>query len=111
MNNMTTAGVPTLTCARMGLRLHLNNSLPERRFEELLAMLAKNRGIADELTFFTHSIHPAVPLEYLIPKLAILEKRMERAGRTDSVPDSISLARSGILTNRSTWRSRGNLLP
>ena len=78
-NNKSTAGVPTLTRARMGLRLHLNNSLAERRFEEVLALLAKNRDIADELTFFTHSIHPAVPLEYLAPKLAILEKRMERA--------------------------------
>ena len=71
--------VDSLTGAHMGLRVQLSNSLPERRFEELLALLAKNRGIADELTFFTHSIHPAVPLDYLAPKLAILEKRMERA--------------------------------
>ena len=78
-NKRTPAGSPPLTHAHMGFVVHLNNSLPEQRFEELLVLLAKNRGIADELAFLTHSIHPAVPLEYLIPKLAILEKRMERA--------------------------------
>ena len=79
--NAKSAGVPVeaLTRASMGLRVHLSNSLPEQRFEELLKLLSKNRAIADELTFFTHSIHPVEPLEVLEPRLAILAKRMARA--------------------------------
>jgi hypothetical protein len=72
-------GTDRLPRATMGLRLHLRNSLPEERFEELLAMLARHRGIADELTFFTHSIHPVEPLESLAPRLEILAQRMARA--------------------------------
>lgn len=67
--------------ATMGLRVHLRNALPEARFEELLALLARHRDIADELTFFTHSIHPVEPLEALAPRLEILARRMARARR------------------------------
>ena len=71
--------VEAMTRAHMGLRVHLNSALPEQRFEELLALLAENREITDELTFFTQSIHTAEPLEVLALRLGILEKRMERA--------------------------------
>jgi hypothetical protein len=36
------------------------NGFPEAHFEELLAMLARHRDIADELTFFTH-LNPTPP--------------------------------------------------
>jgi hypothetical protein len=78
-NMRTTSAVNGLSRATMGLRLHLRNSLPEGRFEELLTMLARHRDIADELTFFTHSIHPVEPLESLAPRLEILAQRMARA--------------------------------
>ena len=67
--------------ATMGLRVHLRNALPETRFEELLAMLARHRDIANEVTFFTHSIHPVEPLAALVPRLEILAQRMARARR------------------------------
>lgn len=63
----------------MGLRVFPCTALPERRFEELLTLLRGNRSIADELTFFTQSIHPVEPLEVLAPRLAILAERMARA--------------------------------
>jgi hypothetical protein len=75
----TTPTVNGLSRATMGLRVHLKSALPEARFEELLAILARHRSIADELTFFTHSIHPVEPLEALAPRLEILAKRMARA--------------------------------
>ena len=55
------------------------NRCPEAHFEELLAMLARHRDIAEELTFFTHRIHPVEPLEALAPGLEIASSYMARA--------------------------------
>jgi hypothetical protein len=62
-----------------GLRVGLGDSLHEASFEDLMAMLARHRDIADELTFFTHGIHPVEPLDRLAPRLEILARRMARA--------------------------------
>lgn len=65
--------------AHVSFRIGVSLWLPDVRFEELLAFLAKEPGLTDELAFFTSETHPPLPLETLKARLDVLARRMERS--------------------------------
>ncbi len=66
--------------AFLSFRLGVNRwYLPETRYEELLEILERHKGVADELTFFTSATHPPIPLDEMRRRSEILKGRMERA--------------------------------
>jgi hypothetical protein len=62
---------------RLGTGLYLN----EKRFDEVISLFNKYRGVTDEVTFFTSETHPPLPLEVFRSRMKILEKRMQTARR------------------------------
>lgn len=66
--------------AFVSFRLGVNRwYLPETRYEQLLELFEKHKGVADELTFFTSATHPPVPLEEMRRRAEILRGRMAQA--------------------------------
>lgn len=51
----------------------------ENRFNELLDLFEKYKGVTDEITFFTSSTHAPLPLDVLEQRAGILKNRMEQA--------------------------------
>ncbi len=70
---------PAIEKAFVSFRIGLYQSLPEERFEELLTLLDKYKGVTDEIAFFTSFSHPPIPLEVLKERCDILAKRMVQA--------------------------------
>ena len=62
-------------CFRIGAPIWLN----EARFNELLALFDRYRGVTEEITLFTSETHPPLPLEVLLERAPILQARMEAA--------------------------------
>lgn len=72
-----------LSKAYMGLRVHVTQWLTDVRFEELMSIVTRHRDLADEISFFSSSIHPAIPLETVKDRMAVLKSRIadvRRAG-------------------------------
>lgn len=51
----------------------------ESRFNELLDLFGKHKGVTDEITFFTSSTHAPLPLDVFEQRAGILKNRMEQA--------------------------------
>lgn len=62
-------------CFRIGAPITLN----EARFQELLDLFDRHRGVTDEITLFTSETHPPLPLEVMLERIALLETRMAAA--------------------------------
>ena len=53
--------------------------MSDQRFDNLLNLFDKYRGITDQITFFTSSTHPPLRLEDFAARMKILKTRMEQA--------------------------------
>jgi len=51
----------------------------EKRYSELLDLFDKYKGVTDEITFFTSTTHPPLPLDVFQERVAILKFRMAEA--------------------------------
>ena len=65
--------------AFVSFRIGLGQSLPDKRFNELLNYFEDYKGVTDEITFFTSGTHPPIPLNVLKIRVALLKNRMEQA--------------------------------
>ena len=65
--------------ASISFRIGLGQSLPEKRYTELLDLFDKYKGVTDEITFFTSSTHPPLPLEVHKQRMNLLKERMMQA--------------------------------
>jgi len=73
------AAKPSLNKASIAFRIGENISLPDERFEQLLALFEKYKGITDEVTFFVAPTqHAPSPLETVRANCDILKMRMKR---------------------------------
>ncbi len=75
-----------LNKAYMGLRVHVSQWLSDIRFEELMSVITRHRALADEISFFSSSIHPAIPLETVKERMAILKSRIAAVRRAGFRP-------------------------
>ena len=60
----------------ISFRIHPAQSLPDVRFDELLELFEKYKGVTDEITFFTHTTHAPIPIDSIRQSVAILKDRM-----------------------------------
>jgi hypothetical protein len=65
--------------AFVSFRIGIGQSLPEERYRQLLDLLERYRGVADEITFFTSITHPPIPLEVFQERMETLAERMKQA--------------------------------
>lgn len=65
--------------AFISFRLGTGLSLPEKRFDEVVALFNKYKGVTDEITLFTSETHPPLPLDVFQARMMIFEKRMQTA--------------------------------
>jgi len=65
--------------AFISFRVGIGQSLDAKRFDKLLDLFDKYKGVTDEITFFTSETHPPIPLDVLKKRLAIFKDRMEQA--------------------------------
>ena len=63
----------------MSFRIGIGQSLPKERFNELLDYFDRYKGVTDEITFFTSSTHPPIPLDIFKQRVSILKNRMIEA--------------------------------
>lgn len=71
--------MPTSPKACISFRIGIPLWMPDARFDELLALFDKYRGVTDEVTLFTAETHPCLPLPVLQERAALLAVRMDRA--------------------------------
>jgi hypothetical protein len=72
-------GVIKLDKAFVSFRIGAPLWIPDARFEELLTLFEKYKGVTDEITFFTSETHPPLPLNTLEERTRLLAKRMTAA--------------------------------
>lgn len=65
--------------AFISFRIGNSHSLSQTRFNELLDLFDKYRGVTDEITFFTSVTHAPIPLDLFQEKMEIFKERMEQA--------------------------------
>lgn len=65
--------------ASISFRIGLGQSLSKARFSQLLDLFDKYKGVTDEITFFTSSTHPPIPLSTFKEHMEILKTRMIEA--------------------------------
>ena len=53
--------------------------MPENRYQELLALFERYKGVTDEITFFTSFTHPPLPVEEMRKRCEILARRIPQA--------------------------------
>ncbi len=70
---------PAVDRAFISFRIGVTQWMPETRFRDLLAMFEKHRGATDEITFFTSTTHPPLPLEEIEKRARVLAQRMPEA--------------------------------
>ena len=69
----------TIDKAYISFRIGVPLWLSESRFKELLDLFEKNRGVTDEITFFTSATHSPLPPDIFRERAAILKDRMDQA--------------------------------
>ncbi len=62
--------------AFISFRIAVQQWMPEKRFQALLALFEKYKGVTDEITFFTSETHPPLPLDVIKERVELLAKRM-----------------------------------
>jgi hypothetical protein len=70
---------PAIPKAFVSFRISVPQWLREQRYEELLTLFEKYKGVTDEVTFFTSATHPPLPLEEIQRRCRVLAQRMARA--------------------------------
>jgi len=65
--------------AFISFRIGAPTWLPDARFEELMALFEKYKGVTDEVTFFTSETHPCLPLPVIRKRAELLARRMDQA--------------------------------
>lgn len=63
----------------ISFRIGLGQSLSEKRFTALLDLFDKYENVTDEITFFTSSTHPPLPLDIFKDRMTVLKDRMKQA--------------------------------
>lgn len=63
--------------AFISFRIGLGQSLPDKRFNELLNYFDNYKDITSEITFFTSGTHPPIPLDVFNERVSILNSRMD----------------------------------
>ncbi|MDO5552129.1 MAG: hypothetical protein Q4G68_00075 [Planctomycetia bacterium] len=74
----SSAEAPVLTKASISFRVSPVLWQDEVRFEELLQLFEKYKGVTDEITFFTQTTHTPIPDDELVRRCEILRERMLR---------------------------------
>jgi hypothetical protein len=64
--------------AFISFRIGVTSWIPEPRFEELMALFEKYKGVTDEVTFFTSETHPCLPLDVMQERAKLLARRMDQ---------------------------------
>lgn len=72
-------GKTPLGKASIAFRIGVNQWMQEERFERLLDMLERHKGVTDEITLFHSTSHAPLPLEEVRKRTAMMELRMDRA--------------------------------
>jgi sialidase-1 len=65
--------------AFISFRIGVPQWLSESRYRELLGWFEKNKGVTDEITFFTSATHPPLPLDEIRRRSQILAGRIAQA--------------------------------
>jgi hypothetical protein len=68
--------------ASISFRVSTGISLSEKRFDELMALFNKYKGVTDEVTLFTSETHPPLPLDVFKERMDIFKKRMQTARKS-----------------------------
>ena len=69
--------------AFISFRIGVPQWLPEDRFGHLLEMMARHRGVTDELAFFTSDTHAPPSLDTLRERVQVLAQRMSEARQSN----------------------------
>ncbi len=70
---------PEVEKAFISFRIGVPLWYSETRYNELLDLFEKNKGVTDEITFFTWETHAPMPLDEYESRAKILKKRVEQA--------------------------------
>ena len=65
--------------AFISFRIGIGQSLPDKRFKELLNYFDSYKGVTSEITFFTSGTHPPIPLDVLKKRVSLFKGRMDQA--------------------------------
>jgi hypothetical protein len=76
--NETTDKNNNINKAFISFRIGVPQWASDSRFNELLDLFERNKGVTDEITFFTSATHAPLPLDVFRERTAILRDRMER---------------------------------
>jgi hypothetical protein len=69
----------TIRKAFVSFRIGVPQWMPQQRYEEVLALFEKYKGVTDEITFFTSATHPPLPLPEIQRRTRVLAERIVRA--------------------------------
>ena len=70
---------PEIEKAFISFRIGVPLWMSESRYNELLDLFEKYKGVTDEITFFTSGTHAPLPLDVFEKRAGILKNRMEQA--------------------------------
>ncbi len=79
INNKENKSESELSKAFINFRIGVPLWYSESRYNELLDLFEKNKGVTDEITFFTWASHSPIPLDEYETRANILKKRIEQA--------------------------------
>ena len=71
--------LPEIPKAFISFRVGTSLWMRQERYEELLAMFARHRGVTDEITFFQSATHSPLPLEENQKRFEVLAQRVAQA--------------------------------
>jgi hypothetical protein len=101
----------TIEKAFISFRIGITQSLPEKRYDELMDLFHKYKNVTDEITFFTSETHPPIPLNVFEQRIDVLEKRMNLA-RTRGYKTGINILSTVGHHNENLENSlKGNYTP
>lgn len=73
---------PEIEKAFISFRISTGISLSEKRFDELISLFNKYKGVTDEVTLFTSETHPPLPLDVFQKRMEIFKERMQTARKS-----------------------------
>jgi hypothetical protein len=72
-------GADGISKASISFRIGVTQWMPEGRYAQLLQIFDRNRGVTDEITFFTQTTHAPLPPDVIGKRMELLKTRMEEA--------------------------------